>query len=783
MPSVGMRRTTRVFGVVKGADGARVLRSGRRLWPESGEAKLKRPNDGDEYCQLKKNSQKKDGIGAAARNCKVNGDVDEVPVNESLKTEVEPREDGGRKDRMYGLVYTRKRKRTEVGNFLAVSQDKKYGLQFSRRQTRKTKNYGSGKLMGFDRAAVPVHVEVSPVFCFIVNNNGGNCGWSWWFSCLLSLILGYMKRAKVRLPELAAFLMSQPISGVYCSNGVKIVLGTANGTGVCKFFGAGRFSPLFSVDFFAVPHYFMYIHYSMLNALKVLQYDPVNNLIDEDADDEMMTFIEKQQTCMSSLSNSRSITLDLDSPGNKVVLHSSIRASKLASQRNQYKTGLSSRGIQKRRSSLRRRRARNPSLGGVHKASGALLSDLISSRRNGIPFSSVVSKNKLRSSVRGSSGANLQELNSTMVGLARDVDLSCCSASILVIGTDRCYREEGAVVMPELSSSKEWLLVVKKDGVVKYMHKAQKVMRPCAINRFTHAIIWTEDENWKLEFSNRHEWHVFKELYKECFDRNVPSSSVKVIPVPGVREVPGFEDLASVSFRRPESYISVKADELSRAMAKRTAIYDMDSEDEEWRKEFNNEFFTGSNLLEHLSEDRFELMIDAFEKAHHFSPEDFSNEKAASKLCLDLGRREVVEAVCSYWLKRKEQRHSPLLKIFQAYEVEKAPLVHKPVLRKRRSFKRQASHGRGKQPSFLQAMATEQDAAAEEQNALRNVEAAKVSANRSVESASKKRKRAQLLMENASMSTYKAMMALRIAEAARVAESSDAAGAILFDWE
>ncbi|MCI36464.1 hypothetical protein A2U01_0057687, partial [Trifolium medium] len=34
MPSVGMRRTTRVFGVVTNGDTDRVLRSGRRL-PES----------------------------------------------------------------------------------------------------------------------------------------------------------------------------------------------------------------------------------------------------------------------------------------------------------------------------------------------------------------------------------------------------------------------------------------------------------------------------------------------------------------------------------------------------------------------------------------------------------------------------------------------------------------------------------------------------------------------------------------------------------------------------
>ncbi|GLT75338.1 hypothetical protein SLA2020_470700 [Shorea laevis] len=768
MPSGEMRRTTRVFGMVKGADGARVLRSGRRLSAESGGAKVRRPNDGDECYQLANNSNRNDGIGAAARNCKANGAVDEDPIIGSLKMDVEPRVDGERVDRMYGLVYTRKRKRTGVDNFLSISQDKKYGLQFSRRQRGKTKKYGSGKLLGFDGAAVPdpLHFEVSPVFCFLVNN-GGSFGWSWWFSCLLSLVLGYMKRAKVRLHELAAFLMSQPLSGVYCSNGVKIVLGPSNGTGICKIFRAGRFSPLFSIDFYAVPHCFMHIHYSMLLTLKCLRYGPLDDLIDEDSDDEIMTFIETQQN-MPSVGNSKVVAIDIDNPANKAVLPLSVRTSKLVSRSNQYKTGLSSRGIQKRRSSLRRR-DKNPSLGGVQKTSGAPLSDLTSSRRNGIPFSSVVSKNKLRSSVCSSSGANLRELNSTMADLAKDIDLSCCPASILVIETDRCYREGGAVIKLELTASKEWLLVVKKDGMVKYTHKAQNVMRPCASNRFTHAIIWTGDDNWKLEFSSRLDWLVFKELYKECLDRNVPTSLVKVIPVPGVQEVAGIEDIDSVPFQRPYSYISVTADEVSRAMAKRTANYDMDSEDEGWLKTFNNEFFAGSGRLECLSEDSFELMIDAFEKAEYCCPDDYSNEKAAANLCLDLGRREVVEAVYSYWLNKRQQRQSALLRVFQEHQDKKVPLVLKPVLRKRRSLKRQASHGRGKQPSLLQAMAVEQGAAAE-QKALRRVEATRVSAHRSVGSALEKRQRAQLLMENADMATYKAMVALRIAEAARVAE-------------
>ena len=78
------------------------------------------------------------------------------------------------------------------------------------------------------------------------------------------------------------------------------------------------------------------------------------------------------------------------------------------------------------------------------------------------------------------------------------------------------------------------------------------------------------------------------------------------------------------------------------------------------------------------------------------------------------------------------------------------------------------------------ALTTEHDALTE-QNAMVKIEEARVSATRSVESAILKRQRAQLLMQNADMSIYKAMMALRIAEAARFTESSDCAVAQFFD--
>lgn len=68
----------------------------------------------------------------------------------------------------------------------------------------------------------------------------------------------------------------------------------------------------------------------------------------------------------------------------------------------------------------------------------------------------------------------------------------------------------------------------------------------------------------------------------------------------------------------------------------------------------------------------------------------------------------------------------------------------------------------------------------EERNATIKIKEANALASRSIEYAVLKRKRTQFLMENANLATYKAMMAIRIAEAARVADSPDAATASYF---
>ncbi|KAK2634222.1 hypothetical protein Ddye_029014 [Dipteronia dyeriana] len=800
MPSVGMRRNTRVFGMVKGMDGARVLRSGRRLFPDFGEDKLRRANDGgDDWDNpvIKKHNGNGHGHGTCGLKCKPNGcahvqsiklkqeeeseEGEEMEVCEKdneVKLKLEE-EVATIKDKLYGKVYSRRRKRSDNGQEKSQAlEDKMFGIRFSRRQKTSSGDNGGGRLVGFSR-------EDDRAFGVVFE---GSCvGSSSSSSGFLSLVLGYMKSARVKLPELASFLLAQPISGVFSSHGIRFSWDPpAVSTGLCKLFLVRQTSPMFSVDFSAVPFCFMHIHRSMLAGLKCLPTVSVYSSVEPD--DEIMIDIESHQPCKPSeddveyvYESNKTMVPVVANAISRVTVHPSVRASKFSGRGMQYRNGLNSRAIQKRRSSLRKR-ARNPSLIGAHRANGALVSDLIFSKKNGIPFSSVVSKNKPRSSFRSSSTVSIKEANSNVDRSMCDSDPSCCFASMLVFESDRCYRVEGATVMLEMSDSREWLLLVKKDGVTKYTHKAQKIMRPPSSNRFSHAVVWTGDDNWRLEFPNRQYWLNFKDLYKDCFDRNVNLSAAKVIPVPGVCEVSDYEDNA-VPFERPDIYISVPDDEVSRALAKRIASYDMDSEDEEWLKKFNIKCSTENELHEHVSEENFELIVDAFEKAYYCSPDDYSNETAAVNLCSesDLGRQEVVQAVHNYWMQKRKQKRTALLRVFQCRQVKKAPLVPKPALRKKRSLKRQASNiGRGKQPVLFKAIAAEKDAL-DEQIAMRRAEDAKLSAKNCMESAILKRQRAQQLMEIADLAAYKAMTALRIAEAAEVTELVDAAASHFLD--
>ncbi|KAE9619281.1 putative enhancer of polycomb protein [Lupinus albus] len=530
--------------------------------------------------------------------------------------------------------------------------------------------------------------------------------------------------------------------------------------------------PSFCVDFSAVPLCFKFLHSELLLKSMVRSctfvYNPVSIPIDvEDEVDFAESHIELQISCdyfKREPTEIGTVMPDVIEIKDNLSLHASVKGPILSGQNGKHKN-IKHKGTQRRRTSHRLKKARSASL--VDRSNGALAYSLRSGqKRRSVPC--VGSNKKLRSSVNSCTAVSSLEASSAMVDSREGHNSSHCSANILIKESDRCHRVEGAVVTLEKPASNDWHFAVKKDGITKGTFKAEKVMRPCSCNRYTHVIMFSLDNGWKLEFPNRRDWVVFKDLYKECSDHSIPATVPKLIPVPGVHDVSDYAYSGSVSFERPDAYISANGDELSRAMTRKTANYDMDSEDEDWRSKFNNEF------QEHVSEDNFELIVNALEKAYFFNSGDFYDEKYAAIQCKEFGSKEVVEAVYSYWMRKREQKRSSLLRVFQSYQAKRLPLIPQPLLRKKRSFKRQPSQlGRGKHPSALQAIASEQEAL-EEKNTLLKIEKAKASAKEAKEFALQKRKRAQTLMENADLAVYKATMLVKIAEVAQAGESVDA---------
>jgi len=166
-----MRRTTRVFGM-KGADSARVLRSGRRLWPDAGEVKTKRSNDGDEWAVAPSKAAKIDSVVAPRGTAK--GKREEAVVDARDNTV----------DRRFGIVYVRRRK-------------------------------------GLRKEASRRNVEVSLcVLSVVVSRCAGK---SALFLRLLASVVRYVKRVRVSQRKLSGFFMSEAVNDVFASQGMQFL--------------------------------------------------------------------------------------------------------------------------------------------------------------------------------------------------------------------------------------------------------------------------------------------------------------------------------------------------------------------------------------------------------------------------------------------------------------------------------------------------------------------------------------------------------------------------------
>ncbi|KAG9136331.1 hypothetical protein Leryth_003904 [Lithospermum erythrorhizon] len=857
-----MGRSTRFLG-------ARVLRSGRRVWTGPTTENLSDgkkshlsndvmhvladrtktvvgfANEGDPLLDLKNKAneavgcdslklRKKTGRRASKVDenstwfdSKLSMDVDEGVCEEKGNEvgKIEEKEVGEIVDKMYGIVYSRKRKK---GN---EQEDVQY---LRRKKCRSTcSNESLHEKSVFDALNVSKGERKSRIKLYIVVGSCGSRRGSFSgsgssysvISSLLHSILRYMRRADIRLWSLCAFVCSEPIVRVFDVHGIRVLqnFNAAGESGSCLITGVKSSIPVFSVDFAALPFVFLHLHSTLSLCSARWFYFPRTDLSSSEDVGEELNSVNKY-SLSKPLKRDKIGCEFMVGTGTTVVALPALGVNMFGGQSVHIKSG---RKIQERRNSLRKRGRRPISV--VQKSDGVPSSKILRPRENDIGNSSQVSTHQLRNSnrrkvqsdvnelkhtslelqekiVAGSCSANIlvnepkhtspelpqnigtgscsanilvNELKPTSPELPQKTGAGSCSANILVIESDKCHRVEGAVTALELSESNQWCLMVRIDGVKRHIITAQKVMRPCSSNRITHNILWSMDDYLKLEFPNRQDWLIFKELYKECFERNLQVPVQSFIPVPRVNEGESYGKINCLPFARPDCYISVKDDELARALKKKTANYDMDSDDEEWLHKFNSVHHAESEVDEDLSADRFELIIDAFEKACHCNPDVFTNVEAAYSIFPDL-ERKVVEALYGHWILKRKLKRSALVRVFQFYQPRKSQLISKFNSRKKRSFKRQGSQaGRGKQRNFLHAFVVEQDAI--EQKNILKVQEAKARLDRLESLASQKRRRAQELFENADLAAYKAVMALRISEAAQFSESTHVAASYILD--
>lgn len=252
-------------------------------------------------------------------------------------------------------------------------------------------------------------------------------------------------------------------------------------------------------------------------------------------------------------------------------------------------------------------------------------------------------------------------------GSQRNIELLACDANVLVtLGGVKGWREFGARIVLEIEGHNEWRIAVKFSGVTKYSYKVHNVLQPGSTNRFTHAMMWKGGKDWVLEFPDRSQWMLFKELHEECYNRNIRAASVKNIPIPGVRLIEEIEDYASeVSFIRssPKYYRQAESD-VEMAMDPSRILYDMDSEDEQWLSK-NSFSCSGESKHEVISDEFFEKVMDMFEKVAYARQCDRFALDELEELMVDVGSMEVVKSIYEHWQNKRRKNGMPLIRHLQ----------------------------------------------------------------------------------------------------------------------
>ncbi|WVZ94138.1 hypothetical protein U9M48_040070 [Paspalum notatum var. saurae] len=621
---------------------------------------------------------------------------------------------------------------------------------------------------------------------------------------LLLPVLRWMRRSRLRgkVWNLATFFLSAGVAAAFASRGVHFVkLQRLRASallhrplvqcGWCALHGSNKSEPLLSVIFSALPSYFWSLHYAIALDSMYLPAVIRHSWLFVGESEEIYPHSPLYVDSGAQSTVTAKLTAHISSHQPCGMVLNSVAQEQVAGL---VVHGLRLKKHQRKRRSMRHPRNRRrlttrlPDNGiGIKQSMAAIQTEVkLPSSRQGPPVESVQPKAALEISLdllenmdesdvstplgstrrkRSCLKSPVDRMNEklALAEVRQNIDSVHSKANLLILQDDRCWREEGAEVMLELSDTNKWCIVVKIQGVTRYSLKPSDT-RLCIINRHTQAYMWAVDDAWKLEFTDKWDWVLFKELHVVGQERN---SQGKTIPIPGVHEVSDVaEGILTDTFSRPvPDYIRMVDDEVARALL-RDSIYDMDSEDERWLIQLNHADSDQSSQTKHISYEDFEMIISIFEKDAYNNSQGTNDLGELLSRYPALGKDGNVNAVYEYWTNKRSKRGAPLLRVFQGAPLRRGHLSHKSAMKRKRSFKRQRSQaGRGKPEALLQDNA-------EEEAALQRVAQAERAAKQAVEAAICLRKRAQSLMANAELATYKSVMALRIAEAARISDPS-----------
>ncbi|THG01169.1 uncharacterized protein LOC114310990 [Camellia sinensis] len=249
----------------------------------------------------------------------------------------------------------------------------------------------------------------------------------------------------------------------------------------------------------------------------------------------------------------------------------------------------------------------------------------------------------------------------------RNLELLSCDANVLITIWDRGWRECGARVVLELADHNEWRLAVKLSGTTKYSYKAHQFLQPGSTNRYTHAMVWKGGKDWVLEFPDRSQWMLFKEMHEECYNRNVRAASVKNIPIPGVHLIEESDDNGTeVLFVRssPKYFRQIETD-VDMAMDPSHILYDMDSDDEQWISENQKSLCGQGSQCEEVSEEFFEKTMHMFEKVAYAHKCDHFTSEEIEEFMAGVGPVEAIKIIYKHWQLKRQMKRMPLIRHLQ----------------------------------------------------------------------------------------------------------------------